>query len=577
MLTRKFVVAACAALVAIAANGEGQTTPAPASASPAATEAAAIDGGTPAFIKAETPQERQTRIGTPDDPGLNPDQKTRFWRFGKSYHIEKFERKWARYDQAPGFVRAWSFSPASFEIYQQNEKFVWVWVVDPEAATAAAPLPEAAADPMNDATYEFLNRVRPQFTPLQPPSSNKVIRFAESSKGLPTTGSWRNAAAVADMDGDKCLDIVAPPERKGNGTAAIFRGDCKGNWEYWPGSEFPYRLDYGTVAAADFNNDKKMDLAFAVHLSGVFVFLGDGKGKFVDGSNGLPRDFATRRLVAADIDRDGDMDLIATNEGPTDIESFGGSPVRAFVNKGLAKSWQQVAVAIEGVKVGGDWLTAANFNGDQYPDVFVASVYFGTMNVAYLSSGPRTWKAVESDGDLLPSLSYYYANTAGKFTSKNRDDVIISYVRFWPPGASPQRVAPPKLSDVLNLDRLSFEGGKLKRHSIARWVGSGITAMSKGDFDGDGNLDIMYVNDKPRMPVVLLGDGGGGFAAATLEGLQIAEKPIYDLNVADVNRDGKLDVLVMYESAGKSLVDRTGGIQVFLGSGAEVRSTVVAK
>jgi len=42
-----------------------------------------------------------------------------------------------------------------------------------------------------------------------------------------------------------------------------------------------------TVAAADFNKDGKMDLAFGVHLNGVTVFLGDGNGKFTESRTGV--------------------------------------------------------------------------------------------------------------------------------------------------------------------------------------------------------------------------------------------------------------------------------------------------
>lgn len=574
-MIQKSFIAVSAGVLLYAGVVSAQEAPA---APPAQTQAAEAqkepEGGMPAFVRAETPEERRLRLGT-EDPGLDPDPKKHFWRFGKSYHIEKFERKFASYDQPAGFVRPWGFSSAIFEVYQQNERFVWVWVPDPVAAEE--PLPAVAVDPLNDATYEFLARVRPQYTPLIPETAKKTIRFEESSTGLPATGSWRNSGAVADMNGDKCPDIVAPPERKGNGIPAIFLGDCKGKWRYWSEAQFPLRLDYGSVVAADFNKDSKMDLAFAVHLNGVFVLLGDGKGGFTDASKGLPRDFATRRVIATDIDRDGDVDLIASNEGPTDVEFGGGAPVRAFENRNGAKEWQQIAIASPDIRVGGDWLSAGNFNGDRYPDIFVASVYFGSVNVAYLSSGAKNWKPVESDGDLIPSQSYYYASTMGKFTSKKRDDAIISYVRFWPSGVNPQRVAPPKLNDVLNIDRVSFENGKIKRYSIARWVGAGVSAMSNGDFDGDGNLDIIYVNDRPREAVVLLGDGRGSFSAAPVEGLPVALNPVYDLKVADVNVDGKPDVLLMYESGGKSLVDRTGSIRVFLGKGAEATTAASAK
>lgn len=577
MFNQKSFIAVCSGVL-FAAVSAAQTTETPASsATPAAGVAAqtAQAGGVPTFVRPETPAERQARLATPEDPGTDPDPKKHFWRFGKSYHIEKFERVWAKYDQPEGFVRPWGFAAAVFEIYQQNERYVWVWA--PDELKPQTPLPEVAADPYNEGVYSFLARVRPQFTALTPPASSTAVRFRESSAGLPATGSWRNSGSVADMNGDKCPDLVAPPERKGNGLPAIFLGDCKGGWRLWNDVQFPSRLDYGAAVVADFNKDNNMDLAFAVHLNGIHVWLGDGKGKFKDASAGMPRDFPTRRLVAVDVDRDGFTDIVASNEGPTAIENFGGAPVRAFINRNRASEWQQVEIAPADIKVGGDWLSVGNLNGDSYPDVVVASVYFGTWDVVYLSSGKKKWSTVVSDGDLLPSQSYYFANATGKFTSRTRDDAIISYIRFWPPNVNPQRVAPPMLSDVVNIDRLSFEKGKMRRHSIARWAGGQVLGLAVGDFNGDRNLDIIYAADKPREARILLGDGRGGFSSATVSGLRVLDNPIYDVKVADVNTDGKPDVILMYETAGKSLVDSNGSIRVYLNDGAGPAQSLATK
>ena len=540
-------------IVALAASAQQPATAVP-------------EGGTPSFIRAETPQERQARLGTAEDPGTNPDPKKHFWRFGKSYRIEKFERRFAAYDQPMGFVRPFAQVNAIAEIYQQNEKYVWVWSPDPVVADQPDPAAQSVqAERYNDATYEFLTRVRPQFTPLTPEASGKTIRFVESSAGLPATGSWRNGADVADMNGDRCKDIVAPPQRQGNGLPAIFLGDCKGGWKQWQAASFPFRIDYGSVVARDFNKDGKTDLAFAVHLNGLFVFLGNGKGKFTDSSNGLPHNFPTRRLIATDVDRDGDADLVALSEGPTAIEGIGGSGLRVFLNNKRGSSWSEVAAASEEARLGGDWVSVANFNGDAYPDFITASVFYGTMDVLYLGTAPVKWKAYASDGDVIPSLSYYFANAAGKFTSKTRDDIIVTYSRFWPPDVNPQRLAPPKLSQVVNVDRLSFNEGRVTRSSIARWTGTGVRGVATADFDRDGNLDFAYVADEPRALVVMLGDGKGNFASATVEGLTMSANPIYDLIITDFNNDGVSDVLVMFETASKSVLNANGLVQVFLG------------
>src|SRR5207253_1106821 len=128
----------------------------------------------------------------------------------------------------------------------------------------------------------------------------------ESSEGLPQSGSWRNSLSVADMNGDGCPDIVAPPERGvPNGTPSIFLGDCKGHWTFWKDVNWPPTLDYGRVVAADrdtagniaapdqyfggdwlatgnFNGDKYPDFVGAsVYYNGPnILYMSDGPKKF---------------------------------------------------------------------------------------------------------------------------------------------------------------------------------------------------------------------------------------------------------------------------------------------------------
>jgi hypothetical protein len=569
MLVRELLILAAFLLPATASVAQ-TAAPQPA---PAVTTADVPPGGMPAYIKPETPQQRKDRLGTQEDPGINPDPNKHYWRFGHSQHIERFERKWAAYDQPEGFVRPMAMVNIGFELYQQNDQYVWTWIRDPEpvAPGAAEQQQITPASRYNQATIDFLKRVQPQYAALAPTASDKVIHFREASTGLPNRGSWRNSLAVADVNEDGCPDIIAPPERKGNGMPVIFLGDCKGGWKAWTTATFPHALDYGSVAAADFNKDGHMDLAFAVHLSGVYVFLGDGKGNFREVTSGLPHDFPTRRVIIADLDHDGYPDLIVPNEGPTLSRNPMSGSVLGFLNRDKGMSWQQVEIASAAEKVGGDWVSAGDFNGDRYPDVVVASMYLGSTGVVRMSDGPKKWKPLVSDGDLLPSLSYYFASATGKFTHGKRDDAVISYVRYWPSDVDPRLVPQPDLLEVTNVDLLTFSGnGIAKRTPIARWPGhGGVSGMASGDFDGDGNLDFVVLRDEPRELDIFLGDGHGGFRTAKFDGMTIDPNRIYDVKVADVNRDGRPDVILMYETSTTSVfTEKDGSIRVFLNTGS---------
>ena len=240
------------------------------------------------------------RLGTNDDPGCDPDPKKVFSRFGQQYTIEKYNREWSVYTGGHDAyqIRPFGFVNAYKELYQHNDKFVWVR----QRVLRIRRMPNLVPEDLQKSTHsnnrysdrdvQYLQSIRSEFFELTPPETAKTVRFKESSDGLPTSGSWRNGLTIADMNGDGFPDIIAPPERAGGtGIPAIFLGDGKGHWKYWQEARWPHGLDYGTVAAGDFNKDGHMDLAFAVHLPGIYVMLGDGKGNFTEVSEGLPRDF----------------------------------------------------------------------------------------------------------------------------------------------------------------------------------------------------------------------------------------------------------------------------------------------
>jgi hypothetical protein len=588
MLDRKLILATCvAAALMPAAFAQAPAKPAAASApqtTAAPSSATVPDGGMPAWIKPETPQHRRERLGTAVDPGINPDPGTHFWRFGKSFHIERYDRKWAAYDREEGTVRPMANVNFAFEIYQQNDKYVWCWTGDPEPPESSpAAAPDVQSSRFSPSDIKFLSDLRPQLSPLEPAKNDRVIRFEESSEGLPQKGSFRNSMAIADMNGDGFLDLVLPPQRGGaEGLPAIYLGDGNGHWKGWAAT-VPHPLDYGSVVVADFNKDGHMDMAFSVHLTGVFVYMGDGKGHFTEVSEGLPHDFPTRRLVVADVNGDGYPDLVAITEGPT-ARPISGEPrgaLIALINKNKGKSWQAENISPPGVKTGADWLSTGHFNDDGRPDFVFGSVYLGSQDIVYLSKSATEWAEPEDTRDLIPWGAYFYANAAGKISSKTRDDAIISYVRYWPGDLDPKVVARPVLPETTGIDRLSFaKDGSAKRYPIARWGGHlPVTGLALADVDGDGNLDIVYAQGSPRELVILLGDGKGGFTRATAEGLNLLDLTIYDIKVVDVNRDKKPDIIVMYESgsstnaAGATEMSGTrdfaqsGSVHVFLNRG----------
>jgi hypothetical protein len=525
------------------------------------------DPGDAANKAEETQEQRLERMGVQEDPGLNPDPEREWFRFGRRYKILRFEKRFAAYDQPKGYVRPMANVGIPAEIYREDDTYVWVWLPMYDEAPTAEEIRRRGFFEYKPEQLEYLNKVAVEFVPIKPLTSEVKIVFEESSQGLPQRGSWRNSLDVADFNNDGFLDIVTPPERGAPaGVPAIFLGNGKGQWQFWESAIFSDAIDYGSVTAADLNKDGKIDIVAGVHLLGVRAFLGDGKGNFTSASKGLEADFPTRRVTVADVDRDGDLDIVALFEGPTpgpmQESSLDKRKLKVFLNDGRARMWTALEVDDANRMVAGDWLAVANLNGDRLPDFVGSSIYFHGADLFWLSDSTRRWKPFGRD--FLPFWSYYFALTSGKFTGRKTDDAVLSFYRIWPADVDPEFAPTPPAGTIVGLELVSDLGGKPVRKVIAAWDSQwALRALASGDFDGDGRLDLIYTRQDTQELKVLLGDGKGNFREAQVEGGQIPGNSIYDLKVADVNKDGRPDLLFMYETSERSMV-RDGAIRVLL-------------
>jgi len=532
--------------------------------------------------KIESATERLKRLGTLTDPGRDPDPKAIWTRMGARFTIEKFPKKGAVYDSRPGTVRPLGYINVEREIYQEDAENVWVWhpyyddlppvqppVTEPgsKPAPPTAPSSQSAYLDYTAEQFEFVKQLKAEFSEVVPPVSGKTIRFRESSTGLPTGGSWRNSLDVADMNNDGHLDIIVPPQRGGYDSSRpfIFLGDSKGIWKMWENIDWPAPGVYGSVIAGDLNGDKNMDLVLGMHLSGIAAFLGDGKGGFTDSSTGLPEDFPTRRASLVDYDLDGDLDIVALSEGPS-MQVEGKMPLglfRMYVNEGKAKSWRRLEISDEKRQLAGDYIAIGKFNRDKYPDFAAASIFFHGTDVIHLSEGKGRWSSFGRG--WLPFYSYYNGVVAGRFTKSLTDDVIYAFSRTWPTGADPKRIESPPFNRLVGLELISFANGKKTRTPITRSSSTrSVFAIGSTDVDGDKNLDVAYFKPEKGEIVMLLGDGKGRFSQAVAEGVKLGMHTMYDLKFADVNADGRPDLVLMFEELTNA---KDGSVRVFLNEG----------
>jgi hypothetical protein len=129
------------------------------------------------------------------------------------------------------------------------------------------------------------------------------------------------SVAVADFNGDGHPDLAfadcgAPCHGSGEPRVSIYLGDGSGHFTPAAGSPFAVGLERtSTIVAADFNRDGRQDVAVA-GKGQVAVLLGNGEGALAPA---LESPFATGSaeatsdIAAADLNGDGDLDVVSAN------------------------------------------------------------------------------------------------------------------------------------------------------------------------------------------------------------------------------------------------------------------------
>lgn len=256
-----------------------------------------------------------------------------------------------------------------------------------------------------------------------------------------------------------------------------------------------------SVAAADFNGDGNLDIAGVNLGTPVSVYLGDGQGGFTyrgDYSTGPNNDDS---LTVGDFNGDGILDL-ALRGGAVLLGNGDGSfqPPLTFPVK-----------CDDAVAVG-------DFNADGKLDLACTDSQHGVYIL--LGNGDGTFQQPTS----YPLGSGSYAIAVGDFNHDGRLDLAIAV-------QSQNEVAIMLGRGNGTFDKPTYyhTGG----------VPGGVYAA---DLDGDGVLDLVVLNSSLPEALVFLGNGDGTFGSPTAYPFPTGGN-VYRGGVADLNGDGKLDVL----------------------------------
>ena len=313
--------------------------------------------------------------------------------------------------------------------------------------------------------------------------------------------------AAGDVNHDGRIDLAVAYASPGGGLAILYRG-ASGNFDahLLAGAQ-----NLNVVTLADLNRDGWLDAAAAsTGNNRLPVYYGSPSG--VLHAITLVTGLSPRGVAAADLNQDGRLDIVTANKESSTVSIF------------VAQVPRQTFAATELAAGGGSrGVVAADFNHDGLPDLATgnqdaASVtLFG--NATTLTRGGLAMRML--DGSY--GFNTFY------------DEVWIA-----------------DIDEDGKLDRIRAFGPIFFGNGTQGNLPHAIGAPEIADLNGDGHLDLAYLDSSVRGIRTLLGDGRGGFTdGATATAGWSARTIATAFDEADVDRDGKLDFLIStYDGAG---------------------------
>ena len=310
-----------------------------------------------------------------------------------------------------------------------------------------------------------------------------------------------------DFNNDGKLDVAVCNTGKGGSVHVnVYLGNGKGSFQPPIESVFDALLLHNAVTG-DFNGDHQLDLAVLSPSGNVTVLFGDGNGKFTLGPTTLVAKPNAAPPVAADVDGDGNLDLIVSYQVDFLVDrvvvwfgqgdgNFRLGPVPLF--------FETPNKAIVPIPVVGD------FNEDGRLDLAVPDGK-GTIFVALNRGGGIFYNEVGYPTPPPFGISIVAADVNGD----GHLDLIAS-----------------NGSVLLGKGDGTFTAGE---GAIIFTGGSSVIA---GDFNGDGKVDIMQLGNPLSLA---LGNGDGTFQAPIETGYGF--NPAKGVGLGGFDLDGHLDLI----------------------------------
>jgi len=329
------------------------------------------------------------------------------------------------------------------------------------------------------------------------------------------------------------------------------------------------------VAVGDVNNDGLPDVYISAY-SGGRLCLNKGQGRFEEvRESGIDQQIWGTAVSFVDYDRDGWLDLVIVNYVALDPtypchrmdggsgdycnpDNFKGTLTRLYHNRGqdATGKWLGFEERTEAAGMGrslgpGLGLLCADFNGDGWPDIFVANdskanfLWINQKDGTFREEAVQRGLAFNKQGYAPANMGVAYGDVDGSgLPSLFVTHITYEYPSLWKQG-------PRGLFE----DNAAAAG-----LTTLNWRGTGFGTVL-ADFDNNGALDLAMVNGRvyrsgpatiphwnayAERNQVLANDGLGKFQDISNDNPALCAQPnvARGLAVGDLNGDGGLDLLV---------------------------------
>ncbi len=282
----------------------------------------------------------------------------------------------------------------------------------------------------------------------------------------------------------------------------------------------------GGVSFFDFNGDGWDDLCFPTAEGDSLLFFHNNQGVF-EKINGLVLETsATKQLLWADIDNDGDKDLFVTNFMAAN---------RLFENDGFMNMTDITLSANFFLFPDPTYGAAfADYDGDGYLDLYITNRSNGTFdsftNYLWKNNGNNTFTNVAIQTNTSDGLKVSFCAGFIDINQNLRPDIYIANDRL------------AKNTMFLN------NGNTFSDISFSSGTDTVVNAMNvgAGDYDNDGHLDI-YVTNTEGGNVLFKNNGDETFTDMTTSAGVAFNQWSWGGNFFDYDNDGDLDLYVSSE------------------------------